>query len=40
MIENYQTIHSLGYQNEKPTLISKIEQGQDLYITKLESHSQ
>ncbi|XP_018425492.1 PREDICTED: zinc finger protein 300-like [Nanorana parkeri] len=40
MMDNYQTIHSLGYQNEKPTLISKIEQDEDLYMTVLEKHSQ
>ncbi|XP_077319612.1 uncharacterized protein LOC143942237 [Lithobates pipiens] len=40
MIENYETIHSLGYQNEKPALISKIERGQDLFIKELENHSQ
>ncbi|KAM5129398.1 uncharacterized protein ACMZJ9_019909 [Mantella aurantiaca] len=39
MMDNYETIHSLGYQNEKPTLISKIEQDKDLYITGKEKHS-
>ncbi|XP_072284803.1 uncharacterized protein [Pyxicephalus adspersus] len=37
MIDNYQTITFLGYQNKKPPLISKIEQDEDLFITE---HSQ
>ncbi|CAI9555065.1 unnamed protein product, partial [Staurois parvus] len=41
MIDNYQAIHSLGFhQLEKPTLISKIEQDEDLFITELKKHSQ
>ncbi|XP_018425493.1 PREDICTED: zinc finger protein 177-like [Nanorana parkeri] len=40
MMDNYQTIYSLGYQNEKPTLISKIEQDEELYMIELEKHSQ
>ncbi|XP_063302112.1 zinc finger protein 583-like isoform X1 [Pelobates fuscus] len=37
MMDNYQTVHFLGYRNKKPKLITSIERGKNLYVSKRES---